>query len=230
MRLERAPAQHKAPGPDDDPVGEEAEQPHREHRRNADVHPADVVGVPQHVAEAGLHRDHLGDDHRRPGDADAEAQAGEDRGQCRRKNHLGEDGDHAGAEHARGAQQQQIGIAHAVRGVHHDRVESAEADEKERACVVDAEHRDGEGKPRRDRNRAQQLHGRIDQARREPAPADHQPERNRHQCGKAETLQHAAASNTRHCRATCPSRARASPCCCRRSRCTRSAGPAPGTG
>ena len=95
-----------------------------------------------------------------------------------------------GAEHARGAKQQQIGVAHAVRGVHHDRIEGAEADQKQRARVIDAEHRDGEGQPRRDRHRAQQLDRRIDQARRKPAPADHQPERNRHHCGKPEALQH----------------------------------------
>src|SRR5881296_3007259 len=35
-------------------VGDEAQQAHRQHRRHADVHAADVVGVPQDVAEAGF--------------------------------------------------------------------------------------------------------------------------------------------------------------------------------
>src|SRR5262245_64094359 len=40
VRLERAPAQQQAPGPDADPAGEEAAQPHREHGRHADVQAA----------------------------------------------------------------------------------------------------------------------------------------------------------------------------------------------
>src|SRR3990172_1280092 len=78
VRPEGAPAQRHPRGAQDHPVGEKAEQPHREHRGHTDVHPSHVVGVPQHVAEAGLHRDHLGHDHRRPRHADPEAQAGED--------------------------------------------------------------------------------------------------------------------------------------------------------
>jgi len=36
----------------------------------------DVIGIPQHIAEAGFDRHHLGDDHRGPADAEADPQAG----------------------------------------------------------------------------------------------------------------------------------------------------------
>ena len=173
-------------------VGDEAEQADREHRRHADVHAADVVGVPQDVAQPRLHRDHLGHDHGRPRDADAQAQPGEDRRQRRAEDHLGEDGALAGAQHAGGAQQQQIGVAHAVRGVDDDRIEGAEADEEQRAGVVDAEHGDGERQPRGDRHRAQELDGRIDEPGHQPVPADEQAERDADGGGEEEALKHAA--------------------------------------
>ena len=153
-----APAQQEARAREqDDAVGEEAEQAHREHGGDADVHAAHVVGVPQDIAQPGLHRDHLGHDHRRPGHADAEPQAGEDGRQRRGKHDLGQHGPGAGPQHARGAQQQQVGVAHAVRGVDHDGVEGAEPDEEQGARVIDAEDGDGERQPGGDGHRAQQL-------------------------------------------------------------------------
>src|SRR5436189_6105730 len=66
MRLERAPPEEQVPGAQDDPVGDEAQETHREHRRHADVHPPHVIRVPEDVAEPRLHREHLGHDHRPP--------------------------------------------------------------------------------------------------------------------------------------------------------------------
>src|SRR5256886_11425357 len=43
MRLEHAPPEEEVPGAQDDPVGHEAQEAHREHRRHADVHPPHVV-------------------------------------------------------------------------------------------------------------------------------------------------------------------------------------------
>ena len=59
----------------------EAEQADRHHVGDHHIHAADIVGVPQNVAEAGLDRDHLGHDDGGPADAEADAQAGEDRRQ-----------------------------------------------------------------------------------------------------------------------------------------------------
>src|SRR6266849_1914409 len=61
MPLERPPAPHHLGGAEDDLIGDETEEPHGEHRGDADVHPSDVVRVPQDVPQAGLDRDHLGD-------------------------------------------------------------------------------------------------------------------------------------------------------------------------
>src|SRR5947207_12527409 len=127
MSLESPPAQEDARGPVDETVREEAEHPHREHRRDADIHPADVVGVPEDVAEPGLHRDHLGDDHGRPRDPDAQAQARADRRQRRREDDLAEKRRLAGPQHAGGAQQQEVRVPHAVGRVHDDRIEGPEA-------------------------------------------------------------------------------------------------------
>src|SRR6266852_6531069 len=66
MPFERPPAQHHLGGSEDDLVGDETEESHGEHRGDTDVHPADVVRVPEDVPEAGLDRDHLGHDDRRP--------------------------------------------------------------------------------------------------------------------------------------------------------------------
>src|SRR3984893_5578866 len=136
MPLQRPPAQHHLGGSEDDLVGDEAEQSHGEHRGDTDVHPSDVVRVPQDVPEAGLDRDHLGDDDGRPRHSDAEAQAGEDGGQGRGQDDLQENGPLARPQHARGAKEQQIRVPHAVGGVDHDRVEGAEPDQEEGAGVV----------------------------------------------------------------------------------------------
>src|SRR5512134_2204179 len=82
-RLQAVPAEHPVLDRDDQPVAEESQQADRRHVGDHDVHAPDVVGVPQHVAEAGFDRDHFGDDDRRPADAEPDAQAGEDRGQRR---------------------------------------------------------------------------------------------------------------------------------------------------
>src|SRR2546422_5974935 len=54
------------------------------------------------------------------------------------------------------------GVAYAMRGVHHDRVEGAQRDEKERPRVVDAEDRDREGD--RKSTRLNSSHGYISYA------------------------------------------------------------------
>src|SRR5437879_951951 len=52
MPLERPPAQDDMRGSEDDLVGDEAEESHGEHRGDTDVHPSDVVRVPEDVPEA----------------------------------------------------------------------------------------------------------------------------------------------------------------------------------
>src|SRR2546426_429455 len=98
----------------------------------------------------------------------------------------------AGAQHPRGAQQEEIRIAHAVRRVHDDRIEGTQADEEERAGVVDPEDGDGEGEPRRDGHGAEELDRGVDQGRREPVPADHEAKGDPDAGGDGEALAHAA--------------------------------------
>src|SRR4029077_6359777 len=162
MPLERAPAQHHLGGAEDDLIGDETQEAHREHGGHADVHPADVVRVPEHVAEARLHRDHLRDDDRGPRPPDAEPQPGEDGRQGRRQHDLQEDGPLARPQHARSPQEQEIRVAHPVGGVDCDGVEGPEADQEQGARVVDAEDRDGERQPGGDGDRPEELDRGID--------------------------------------------------------------------
>src|SRR5262249_9708959 len=189
MGLQRPPPEHQPRQADDDTIRDEAEQADREHRGHADVHPPHVVRVPQHVAQPRLHRDHLGHDHRRPRHAHAEAEAREDRRERRRQHDLAQDRRLARAQHARGTQEKKVGVADAVRGVDDDRIEGAERDQEERAGVVDAEHRDRERQPRRDRHGPEELNGWIDDARDQAVPADEEPERDADAGGADESVE-----------------------------------------
>src|ERR1700730_19114029 len=100
MSLERPPAQHHLGGAQDDLIGDEAQEAHREHGGHADVHPADVVRVPEHVAETGLDRDHIRHDDRGPRHPAAETQTGEDGGKDRRQPDRRHDGTHPRAQPA----------------------------------------------------------------------------------------------------------------------------------
>src|SRR5206468_4469610 len=66
-----------------------------------------------------------------------------------------------------------------------------QADEEERAGVVDPEDGDGEGQPRRDGHGAEELDRGVDQGRREPVPADHETEGDPDDGGDEEALEHA---------------------------------------
>ena len=91
------------------------EQPDRGHVGDDDVHSADVIGIPQHVAEAGFHRDHLRDDDGGPADAEADPQPGENRWQRSRQHHAAQHVQRLGAHHQRGADRVLVDVARALR-------------------------------------------------------------------------------------------------------------------
>ena len=151
-------------------------------------------------------------------------------GSAERKHHLGQDGRLAGAHHARRAEQQQIGVAHAVGRVHDDRIEGAEADEEQRAGVVDAEHGDGERQPGGDRHRAQQL-DRSDRPAAPPAGSSRRTGRagcRRARRGESPAARGARSRGRRPPR--CPSTATSSAWAGRRSTSTRTARTCTGEG
>ena len=78
-----------------------------------------------------------------------------------------------------------------MRRVDDDRVERTEADQEERARVIDSEDGDGERQPRRDRHGAEQLDRRIDETRDHPVPADEEPEGDADRRREEEALDHA---------------------------------------
>ena len=82
-------------------------------------------------AEALRHARHLADHDDEPGEAEAEPQAGEDRGQRGRQHHLEELRVAAAAEHRGGLEQLRLHAAHAEDGVEQDRIEGAEEDQEE---------------------------------------------------------------------------------------------------
>src|SRR5215472_1593723 len=190
MPLEDPPPQQHAGEAHDDLVGDEPQEADGEHGGHADVHAPHVVCVPEDVPEAGLHGDHLGHDHGRPGHPDAEPETREDRGQGGGQDDLQQDCPLPRAQHAGRTKEQEIRIADAVSGVDHDGIEGAEPDQKERARIVDAEDRDGEGQPGRDWNGTQQLDGGVDESRHEAIPAHEHSERNGHDSGEHESFQH----------------------------------------
>src|SRR5665213_1942129 len=188
MRLQATPGQDPMFDLQDDEVAQEPEQADRRHVGDHDIHPSDVIGVPQHVTEAGLDRHHLGDDHRGPADAEADPQAGKNRRQRRRQHDAAQHRPAPCPHHQRGADQVAFDVAGALRGVEYDGKEGAERNQEDRADILDAEYGDGKRKPRRDRYRPQQLDGGIERAGGQPIPADRNADGNADQDGAQKTL------------------------------------------
>ena len=97
----------------DQPVEAEADQADHHHAGDDQVVAlAGVAGVDDQVAEPRVDGDHLGRDDDQPGDAQGDAQAGEDLRQGGREDHLAEEVEAGDAEVARGPDVDELDVLH----------------------------------------------------------------------------------------------------------------------
>ncbi len=186
------PAQQVVVQPVHADVDGQAQQADGDHAGDDLVGPEVLARFQDAETEAVVHGDHLGDDHHDEGGADADPHARQDVGHGGRQDHAQEHGAAAGAQVARGAQVDAVDLAHAGDGVHQHREKGAQRDQEHGRRIAQPEPQDRQRDVGDRRNRAQQLHQRIEPARRRagwrpspgpsgsarPAPireADHHP-------------------------------------------------------
>ena len=143
------------------------------------------------IAEAGVHRDHLRRHDHEPGDAERDADAGDDLRQARGQDHPPEKLAPAEAEVLRRAQIDRLHVLHRRDRRDGDGKNAGEEDEEDRREIAHAEPENGHGNPGDGRNRAEDLDHRIERLKGAPEPAEHQPERHADQDRETEAPRHA---------------------------------------
>jgi hypothetical protein len=172
-----APAQQPVADQHDHPVGEIARDADHDHAADHQLGARQGAAVHDDGAQALRHAGHLADHDDEPGEAQPQSQAGEDGGRRGRQHDLVELRVAAAAQHRGRLEQFGIDRAHAEDGVEQDRIEGAEADQREGRLGAQPEQDHRQRQPGRDGDRPHQLQEGIEQHARRRHAADHQAER-----------------------------------------------------
>src|SRR5260370_24220434 len=185
------PVQHARHQRTNGQVAEKAEQTDAGHGGEHEVITQEIIGIPEHVAEAALHRYQFPRHGQHPRRPDANAQAGKYAGQRRRQNDVAQQLPLAAANHGAGPDQIPVATLHTMNGAHPHREKRAEKHQEDRRFVGDAKPDDGEGNPRHRWNRTQHLECRLDDGFDPSGPADSHTQRHRKRGCDAEASHHA---------------------------------------
>src|SRR5260370_24123907 len=186
-------ARHQSPNCQ---VAEIAEQSDAGHGGEHEVVAQEIIGIPEHIAEAALHRDQLGRHGQHPRRADTDAQACKYAGQRRGQDDVAQQLPLIAANHGAGPDQVTVATLHTMNGVQQDREKRAEKHQEDRRLVGNAEPDDGEVNPRHLWDRTQNLQGRLDDGLDPPRPADGHPQRHAQHGCYAEPNHHAGDAGT----------------------------------
>ena len=130
-----------------DLVNGQAEQADSDHAGDDLVGPHEFPRFENPVAKAVIDGDHLGNDNDDKGGADADTDTCQNIGGCSRQDHPAEHGAPTGPQVAGGAQIDAVNILNTGDGVHQNREESTEGDQKNSRRVAEPKPEDRHGYP-----------------------------------------------------------------------------------
>src|SRR3977135_556869 len=107
-------------------VAKKAEQSDAGHGGEHEVVAQEIIGIPEHITEAALHRDQFGSHGQHPRRAHTNAQTGKYAGQRRRYDDVAKQLPLIAANHGAGPDQVAVATLHTVDGVEQDRKKRAE--------------------------------------------------------------------------------------------------------
>src|ERR1700737_1283568 len=136
---------HHRPDPE---IAQKTQQADAGHRRQHEVVTEEIIGVPEHIAEATLYRDHFGCDSKHPRRSNADSQASENIRKCGRQHDKSQQLAIIAANHCSRANQIAVAVFHTMDRVEQDRKKCAQKHQEYCGLVGYPEPDDREWNPR----------------------------------------------------------------------------------
>src|SRR6266480_4313133 len=167
-------------------IRQESDGADDDHPGNHDFGARELAGFHDDGPQPGLYPGHFSNHDHNPGKTQSEPHAGEDGRQRGRQHDAEELRRAAAAQHRRRLEQPRFDRTHAENGVHEDRIERAEKDQKESGAWSESKDDHRQRQPRGDWYGAENLDGRIEHLPDDRHAPDQPAERQRYDQGPRE--------------------------------------------